>query len=533
MRWLREFGEFTNSMGSPGIPAFGKALAWYLYGCLGWTELLDNDSPLTGTGTATHIGGGNIVFNLPQSVLKSALHSGNLITTTGGKTEDQVYNVGITVTARNQCTYFNPNDPLEISPSVGLGYTISSPAYPLNGWRAGVAFSGSGASWNITGGDFQFRDLSGPFDPSFVNKAFIITGGGDRNRGVYRVSSYIDAANITVNFISGSTEYPDQETGLNWAMYLENPEFMFLNNGATYEVASPGANPWRVRLVYDYDHSSFTQTLRMYVSAGSDWSNILTSVSIPLPVNSAGYGYAAGNDDNLSILIHDTVLSLKHAMLSGIMSPIESRSSIEKVYCGGGVSPVRSRDFYSKDTYWDQLTSNLLEPSYGTAANGFSEWTSRQRNSRMSGSLAGESVGDSIAMVGSVATLTDAGATFYDSDVGKKIRVSGCTNGTNNGMFEVTARLSATQIQFTNAVGVNETSAFTWSMDYEDTAIGGLVITDPNNYNGQYGILGRVECFLSSRRLADRFAFSGDEYLDCFHWDDGVSFPWPGVTPQH
>lgn len=75
--------------------------------------------------------------------------------------------------------------------------------------------------------------------------------------------------------------------------------------------------------------------------------------------------------------------------------------------------------------------------------------------------------GDSISMAGSVATLTDAGADFQTNDVGKSITISGATNGGNNGTFTIASRISATQITYTNASGVNETSSFSWAITYK------------------------------------------------------------------
>jgi len=82
------------------------------------------------------------------------------------------------------------------------------------------------------------------------------------------------------------------------------------------------------------------------------------------------------------------------------------------------------------------------------------------------GTVTGNGIGDSISMAGSVATLTDSGANFQTSDVGKSITVSGATNPGNNGTFTIVSRISTTQITYTNASGVNETSGFAWQISY-------------------------------------------------------------------
>jgi hypothetical protein len=141
-------------------------------------------------------------------------------------------------------------------------------------------------------------------------------------------------------------------------------------------------------------------------------------------------------------------------------------------------------------------------------------------------------------MAGSTATLTDAGAAFVVSDIGKKIRVSGCTNAANNGWFTILSRPSATQITFLNASGVNETSSFVWSMDREDLLNGTLLVTDENNYSGRYELIGRLKGFYSVRGGTTsgwniRKAFDQDGYLDKYHFNDGIAFDWPNVTQQH
>jgi len=83
------------------------------------------------------------------------------------------------------------------------------------------------------------------------------------------------------------------------------------------------------------------------------------------------------------------------------------------------------------------------------------------------GTTTGDGTGDDISMVGSVATLTDAGANFQTSDVGKDITISNASNPGNNGTFAIASRISATQITYNNASGVNETSAFDWQITYD------------------------------------------------------------------
>jgi hypothetical protein len=84
----------------------------------------------------------------------------------------------------------------------------------------------------------------------------------------------------------------------------------------------------------------------------------------------------------------------------------------------------------------------------------------------------GDSLAGPFAKVTSVAlttvvtttTLTDPGAAFVPEDVGKTVTVSGASDVLNDGSFVITARISATQITYTNPTpGANESGG---SLDY-------------------------------------------------------------------
>jgi len=79
----------------------------------------------------------------------------------------------------------------------------------------------------------------------------------------------------------------------------------------------------------------------------------------------------------------------------------------------------------------------------------------------------GAGTGDSIAMSGTDATLTDATANFQTTDIGKSITLANCSDPDNDGTFVITARGGPTQVTYVNVDGVNETSAFSWNISYD------------------------------------------------------------------
>jgi len=74
----------------------------------------------------------------------------------------------------------------------------------------------------------------------------------------------------------------------------------------------------------------------------------------------------------------------------------------------------------------------------------------------------------SFSISGSTVTLADTGATFQASDVGKDVVIENATTPGNNGTYTITAWLSATQIQYTNASGATEAfgGSTTWKIRY-------------------------------------------------------------------
>lgn len=67
-----------------------------------------------------------------------------------------------------------------------------------------------------------------------------------------------------------------------------------------------------------------------------------------------------------------------------------------------------------------------------------------------------QGMGDTIGGTSPTMQLTDAGATFLPTDIGRYITLSGATTPANNGIFVITNYVSPTVIEYTNAGGVPE-----------------------------------------------------------------------------
>ncbi len=83
--------------------------------------------------------------------------------------------------------------------------------------------------------------------------------------------------------------------------------------------------------------------------------------------------------------------------------------------------------------------------------------------------------GDSLAVATGVVTITDAAGLFSAGHVGRRITIAGSTNRKNDGAFAIASYVSATQVTYTNAAAIAETSSFAWSIEDGDT---GTILLD-------------------------------------------------------
>ena len=303
--------------------------------------------------------------------------------------------------------------------------------------------------------------------------------------------------------------------------------------------------------------------LEVYVSPNGIWEGSDAKVTGPVYLGSANgvtnWLYADVDADGkwANFFVHQPTANHYNGIMAGRLEPFETSDPDETVVllgasgsssygCTGNFKRtfVSAKDSLGQGFVWSNMAKQpivcaMVEPSYVDGVSGLSKWTSRERNSRASGSsLAGGSTGDSLAVAAGVVTLTKTGTPFRATDAGKLIAVSGCANGGNNGIFPVTEYVGPTQIKFTNADGVNETSAFAWTMDAEDAAEGTIIVADVNNASGEYRLVGRMQGHVSCRSgavsgWANRKAFQA-EGAPKFHVNDGIAIAWPTkVTPQH
>jgi len=119
----------------------------------------------------------------------------------------------------------------------------------------------------------------------------------------------------------------------------------------------------------------------------------------------------------------------------------------------------------------------------------------------MNGEKAGIGAGASgITNVGGTTfRLKASAASFTANDVNKNIRISNATSVANNGIYQITACHSSTEVDYVNAAGVAEAFAKTWAVDSYDRASTGTGST-----HWIYIFAGRSDYYIAGNTVKNR-----------------------------
>jgi hypothetical protein len=554
---IREIFSTTTS-DSTGLAFYLKCVAMFMRFCLGYTN------PTEHIQSRGQIGGG------------AGISAGDVKTMGGPGIFDQS-DIGKSVTLTN-C--FDPNNngtyaitnyfnrwQIEITKAgSGGAETYGGFDWTVNDSNSYWSFlkSGTNGEFNLTGSDEDFRDsVAGVFAASDVGK-WLVIAGNNRNAGVYKITGYTSSSTVTVDFRSAATEYPTAQTGLSWWMIDETGSTP-IGEGDYFRLKTPHAHGWEVEIAYYavIEVPAYTAHPRtsMRVARNGIWGDNDSS-KVWWGVNNSRNGYYYGMFDTagemLAYMVHQITTNLYNGSMVCNITPYETGHSTEELVAvmGSVISTWSHSDSgtfnhnigggttnygYAGHGYiwrgWSNAERDVLmmEATYAGSANGLEKWTSREKNRRLSGS--GSGTGDSFSLSGTTVTLTDAGASFVASDVGKTIKISGATTPGNDGEFVITSYISGTQLTYENASGATEAFAGTWSIsDFWDVLNGITIIGDWNNSLGEYELIGRLKCVYGvGQSVGVRTPFNDiiPHGLDMIHIVDGFAFEWPGVTPQH
>lgn len=434
-----------------------------------------------------------------------------------------------------------------------LGYT----SYTASESFTSYTVTGTNGEFNLTGTDKSFKDATASaFVSGDVGKYLVVKSANTRNSGIYKILTYVDATTVTIDFRSGTYEYPTAETGITW--WVINPATAPTTESAYFRCTTPHAYGWSLEIALN--NISTAPQISARISVDGTWgTKIIGPVYFGSVASATNWLFAEADTAGawINIWFHQATNNRYNGCIVSNVDPFDSgHLDTEKVVLMGNTGTSSSdydngnfnRNYDSKRVghgyVWvdgavaAQKDIYFLEPTYSGYTNGLSKYTSRERNRRLSGSQVGGFTGDSLTYSTGSVTLADATATFTTADVGKKICLSNCQDPGNNGVFTITSRPSATSVVFANASGVTETSSFAWSMDFQDIVDGSYIVLDPDNTLGLFELYARLKGHYSVRGgtvsgWGNRKAFTETEVLDRYHINDGIAVSWPNLTPQY
>lgn len=317
--------------------------------------------------------------------------------------------------ARNKIT----GDPISTVLQTGVGDTISGP------------FSGTGDSLTFLLGVVTLVDSGASFVVGDVGKKITISGATNPgNNGVFTILSRTGSTTITLWNPSGVTEtssftYKANEVSLVDSAGLFSPQHV--GDSVLVSGASNAGNNGRFQIV-----------------------TVLNGTTV-IFVNSSGVTETS---------------SFKYSLVCGI--PNSYSHQLDGNSLGGvdhstspGVNYPKQRCYIPK---YKILSANPL--TYDTSVAGYIDLLESDRvlMSQNKGVIFGLAQAGDLVGIGDLTfstptvTLTDSGAGFLSTDLGKYVEIIGADNPTNNGSFKITVVVSATQVQYTNALGVAESS---------------------------------------------------------------------------
>jgi len=336
----------------------------------------------------------------------------------------------------------------------------------------------TGSNGQLSATDKNFIDsTAASFVVGDVGKWILVQSTDALNAGWYKITAYVDANTVTIDFRSATLEYPHVETGLTWKLLAATYQLPAVSDYFT--IASPSVKAWQLKLLYG---TATNPRIDVYVSMGGNWH---PTRYIGSATAATAWFYCAASSDgtSVSILMHNsTTTAIHNAVLVTEVTPYDIGHSTDEQLAvfgttstayyyagaGGNGSCWRNADvnYMGYGTMRDSKRAAfyplyMVDATYSGCANSFPNWTSREKNARLS-----------------------AGGP-----------------------------------------------------DRFDVFKGFVVITDYDNVDGRYELLGRLAepdiCLHTGTNVRTAFNSPGTDLLDYFHFRHGICWPWPGITPQH
>lgn len=147
-----------------------------------------------------------------------------------------------------------------------LGYTnfsqsVTSGSYDPSGAATGTNGALSNANFNLVDSTYA------SFAPGDVGKWVLIKDlTNPLNSGWYKITAYVDANTVTIDFRSGATEYPTTASGLSWWLLAEDANTP-ITDADYWRLRTPHADGWEIEY-YLYPNYG----IRARMSLNADWT---------------------------------------------------------------------------------------------------------------------------------------------------------------------------------------------------------------------------------------------------------------------
>lgn len=281
-----------------------------------------------------------------------------------------------------------------------LGYTnfaqsVSSGSYDPTGAATGTNGALSNANFNLVDSTY------GAFSSGDIGKWVLIKDlTNPLNSGWYKITAFVDANTVTIDFRSGPSEYPTTASGLSWWMIAEDASVPN-TVGDYWRLRTPHTDGWELEVELNSDTSGGLLHIRLSLNA--DWTGsgkILGDVLMGHDSQndaSQFYWYAEGDTEGSHLHVYWHGTSGGNRLWSiGKVAPYETSpthpASELWALAGAGSSPSYTSQLIDRNAGWtprvwrerdaSNNTASVIEWGYNGGAEGFTQWGSNEANAR-------------------------------------------------------------------------------------------------------------------------------------------------------
>ena len=333
--------------------------------------------------------------------------------------------------------------------------------------------NGSNGEINISGSDFNFKDATASaFVSGDANKWLLVADTNNSwNCGLYKISTYVDADTVTIDFRSGATEYPTQRISPNddivWHVLADDYQVPDRND-EWFQITTTHTYGWAIEVKRNPASASHQGIIvRAAVDGSFAGTKLLTSVYIGVENSDTTYFYSFVDETFVTLVAYESTSGTYNGFTLSNIIPLEAEKTSDNLLALMGCVSSNSADWGTNGTF---------NVAFGTMVAAGSTWNYSQ------------------AM------------RCYTCDLSYRNSSEGFRNDSSG---DVNVRTSKYDLFYP------------------------LLMQDYNNAEGFYERLGTLTGFyIGTKNASARTAIDNASTKDKIHMANGHYLDWPGVTPQ-